>query len=762
MKDIFLSGRRINLLLLIFLTLTTSIASFAQTPYQKVRLVDKETHEPISDATFSYGNTTGVTDDSGIIKIDGEVAATLTVSHIRYGKQTFDAAQLQQAIESGYIELESRSQVLQPVTFIQIHPNAGEQENREFRVEDKLAHDAGQMLEQFSSISGIRKSGAYGFDPVLRGFKYDQVNLVIDGIQGATAGCPNRMDPASSQVPLNMITRAEVIKGPHSLRYGNAFGGTINFKSSGLLFTDQPHFSGRISSSYETNGNIYRSEGVAGFSNKVTDLKIFGSYSTGKDYTDGDGVNIPANFNRSNVGGKLGIKLSESQNISMMVANNYATDVDFPALQMDLRKDNTWLFNLGHSAHFTKGALTSWHTNLYTTKVDHLMDNRDKVMNPRMVDANTAANTNNAGGRTELRFDLKSGWLFAGADMRVENADGNRERTMLMGPMMGKTIIDNVWQDALVRKNGLFAEYHYQQPKYHLVFSGRLELNHAEAQNPDDNFKNLYGNLDANLLNPSFSLGGTRMLSQSTSVGLWLGSAQRSPGLAERYINFFPIGLDPYELVGNPRLKAETNNQADLVFSHKTNKTDLNLNLFASFLRNYISSEIRSDLQPRMATAPGVRQFINIDKALHTGFEFGWKQLLFPHVQQVTELAYTYGKNQETGEALPEIPPMEFRYRLLASFVQNKLRTELSFRNAFRQNRIATSFGETKTPSFRVVDVKASYAVGKRITFTSGIQNLFDEAYYEHLSRSVREMDSRPIYSPGRSFYFSLAFNFME
>ncbi|MCW0482780.1 TonB-dependent receptor domain-containing protein [Gaoshiqia sediminis] len=741
------------------LILTTSLTAFAQDQQTRLRLTDQTSREPVSGATFECGNTKGISDESGFIRIGLTESSTLIISHVQYGKQTFTAAQIKQAKKTGLLELTAKSHLLQPVTFLQLHASAGEQESMYFRVEDQLAHDAGQLLEQFSSISGIRKSGAYGFDPVLRGFKYDQINLVIDGVQGATAGCPNRMDPASSQVPLNMIVRAEVLKGPHSLRYGSAFGGTVNFKSADLWFSDQPHLSGRISSSYETNGNIYRAEGVAGFSSKVTDLKLFGSYSTGTDYTDGDGIDIPANFNRRNVGGKLGVKLSGSQNLSVMVANNYASNVDFPSLAMDLRKDNTWLFNLAHAAQFHKRKLTSWHTHLYTTLVDHLMDNLDKVMTPRMVDANTAAKTYNAGGRTELRFDFNLGWLYAGTDMRIENAEGNRDRTMLMGPMTGQTLTDHVWQDALVRKNGLFAEYHYQQSNYHLVFSGRLELNHAEAQNPDTNFKNLYGDLASDLINPSFSAGGTYMLSQSASVGLWLGSAQRSPGLAERYINFFPIGLDPYELVGNPDLKAETNNQADIVFSYKKEKTDINITVYASLLQHYISSEIRSDLQPRMATAPGVRQFVNIDKAVHTGFEFSWTQMFGTHFQQITELAYTYGKNRVTDEALPEIPPMEFRYRLMGSFIQQKLQAEISFRHSFKQDRIAASYGENKTPTFQVIDLKTSYRITPDLSFRTGINNLLNEAYYEHLSRNING-STRPLYSPGRSFYFSLAFNF--
>ena len=742
-------------------TLAVSLADKSQAQTQKIKLIDQETMQPIRNASYIYGNSKGISSETGEIFINYKSGKTLYISHVQYGKREFSEPEISKALQMGNIILKPQAHILQPVTFLSIHPNAGEREKRNFQVQDKLAHDAGQLLEQFSSISSIRKSGTYGFDPVLRGFKYDQINLVIDGTQCATAGCPNRMDPASSQVPVNMIVQAEVLKGPYSLRYGNAFGGTINFKSAPTRFSEKTQMYGRLGTSYETNGEVSRSEGVADISSKFIDLNLFGALSMGNDYTDGDGITIPANFYRTNFGGKLGIKLSQMQTISLMASNNYAKDVDFPALPMDLRKDDTWLFNLGHEARFYKSKLSSWTTKLYATKVDHLMDNLDKVLEPRMVNASTSAKTKNAGGRTELRFDFGNDKLFAGTDMRIENAKGSRQRDILMGAMAGKTFYDNVWQDAYIRKNGLFAEYHLQQDKYYLVFSGRLEMNHAETRDADANFANNYSDLNSDFINPAFSFGGTRMMSDQLSLGLWLGTAQRSGSLAERYINYFPIGLDPYELVGNPGIKPETNNQVDLVFNYKSEKTNFNVNLFASFLRNYISSEIRDDWTPRMSTSPGVRQFINIDKAMHTGFELSWQQALTSHFQQIAELAFTYGENQTTNEALPEIPPMEFRYRLLGTFFQNKLKTEINFRNAFAQNRIATSFGETKTPGFQVVDLRASYAVGKYFSLTSGVQNLFDKAYYEHLSRSIRAMGSRPIYSPGRSFYVSLAFSFM-
>jgi iron complex outermembrane receptor protein len=750
--------RVISVLFSVIFGLSCLQYSWAQT--SKIQLIDQETGNSIADASYHYGSTSGISGADGTISIKPN-GDQLVIRHIQYGEFTFSPMEVDQAAQAGFLVIQPKSHLLQPVVLFRVHPTATDKEKITIGPQDLTEHDAGNLLDKLMAISSIRKSGAYGFDPVIRGFKYDQVNLVIDGVQGATAGCPNRMDPAASQVPLNMINQAIVTKGPYSLRYGNALGGTVNFKSADFRFSDTGKLNGRFSSSFETNGNISKSEVLTNYTNKFADLKIFGAYATGDDYKDGDGMTVPANFNRQNVGGKLGIRLNDRQQLSAMVANNHAEDVDFPTLAMDLRKDDTWLFNLGHSARFRQSKLALWETRLYATRVNHRMDNYDKVMEPRMADAVTDAKTRNFGGRTEMRFDFSQSYLYTGTDLRIEKAEGERQRTMLMGPMAGNTLYDNVWQEAQIQKNGLFAEYHLLGKDYQLVFSGRLELNHAEANAPDMNFSALYDDdLTSDLINPAISIGGTKQLTGQLSAGLWFGLTQRSPGLAERYINFFPIGVDPYELVGNPNLKAETNKQTDLVLSWKPGKTDITLNAFTAYIDNYISSEIRDDLTPRMNSAPGVRQYKNIDQALHCGFELSWNQQYNDQLYQIVELAYTYGKNKDSGEALPEIPPAEFRYRLNGSFIQQKLKAEIVYRHSFKQDRIAESYGETETPAFDVVDLKASYQFTSSISFRTGINNLLDEAYYEHLSRNING-SSRPLYSPGRSFYFSLAFNFL-
>jgi len=143
------------------------------------------------------------------------------------------------------------------------------------------------------------------------------------------------------------------------------------------------------------------------------------------------------------------------------------------------------------------------------------------------------------------------------------------------------------------------------------------------------------------------------------------------------------------------------------------------------------------------------------------GFEVGWMQQYTTFLGHDLSISYTHGQNQSEDEPLPEIPPFEFRYRLLGSFAKKSVQPEIVLRHVLKQDRIATSYGETETPGFTVVDAKVSWHVKSFITATGGVQNLFDTAYYEHLSRSVRSATARPIYSPGRNYYLTLTINFL-
>jgi len=744
----------------IFMVSYMSISGIMAQESDVIRLLNQSTNMPIVGATFQYGNQSGQSDEKGAITFDIKEGIDMTLSHVSYGKWELSSSALQSAVGSGVLYRESNAVNLYPVTVIALRPALDDSETLSLDYEEKMAYDGGALLNQTPAINSIRKSGAFGFDPVLRGFKYDQLNIVLNGAQSATAACPNRMDPPTSQMAPNMMERIEVLKGPHALRYGGTVGGTINFIPASLRFSEQNNVYGRLSGGYDSNGNIIRSEGLLGFSGNGYDLGFFAAWSQGSDYETGDGHMIKANFTRGNFGSNLGLKISKNQQLRLSLSRNLARDVDYPALPMDLRKDDTWMFNARHDITFNKNHLKSWNTTIFGSFVDHLMDNYSKILSPRMVNAETNANTQNYGGRTEGIWEFANGNLFSGLDVRLEGADGIRTREFLMGPNAGNTVTDNVWQSGKISKTGIFGEYHVRKLQFEWIFSGRLELNVSGISESTPEFSDVYEDTETTQVNPSISIGGIKSLDRNISLGFWLGRAQRSGGLTERFINYFPVGQDPYEMLGNPMLDPEVNNQLDLTFEWKTPKFAIDVDVFFAYMQDFISSEIDTTLTARLPTSPGVRQFVNIDNAFKTGFEISWSQKITRGLYHQLSMAYTYGQDLELDEPLAEIAPLDFRYKLVGSYVKNKLRPELSFRYVLKQSRVSTAFGETESPAFTVVDLKVSYQILKIFGMTAGVQNLFNQNYYEHLNRSVRG-SSIPIYAPGRNFYVSVNFNFM-
>lgn len=508
---------------------------------------------------------------------------------------------------------------------------------------------------------------------------------------------------------------------------------------------------------FESNGNIFRNEGRLGVNGKKYDMGIIGSWSQGTNYVDGDGNQIPANFKRGTVGFYGDFNLTKRDLIQMTINRNFARDVDFPTLQMDLRTDDTWMGSLRHTRTFAGRNLKKWTTSGYFSLVDHLMDNGLRDIQPRMVNSRTPANTQSLGGRTEGLWQLGNSKIYAGADFRSEAAQGKREREFLMGPNAGSTVFDNVWQDSQISKIGAFATYQLPFGANLFSLAGRLDVNQAIAIDEAPEFQQINPKTEVIQLNPGISAGLQRELGDDFNLGFWLARVQRSGSITERFINFFPVGVDPYEMVGNPELNPETNNQVDFLFGFNTTGLQVELSLFGAYLTDYITAEI-IDVAPRMPTSPGVRQFINVDQAIKTGFELNYIQKIGWGIQHQVMVAYTYGENLSANEALPEIAPLDLRYAVTGSHFNDKLHTAFRIRHVMAQNKVSPSFGENSTPKFTIVDVDASYAFHSKILFKLGVQNLFDQAYYEHLNRPFGP-ERTPLFAPGRNIFAMLSLN---
>ena len=204
--------------ILLFVMHTTLLSAQSK---EQIQLLNQVESTPIEGATFLYGEQKGVSDKEGFITFEFIEGETMTLSHINYGTWKWNESQLLEHIEAKVYYRESVIENLYPVTVIAIKPNKNPEEKLEIGYQDRMEHDAAAILNQTPALSSIKKSGNYGFDPVFRGFKYDQLNIVLNGAQSATAACPNRMDPPTSQMAPNMLERIEILKGPYVFKVWN-------------------------------------------------------------------------------------------------------------------------------------------------------------------------------------------------------------------------------------------------------------------------------------------------------------------------------------------------------------------------------------------------------------------------------------------------------------------------------------------------------------------------------------------------------------
>jgi iron complex outermembrane receptor protein len=340
---------------------------------------------------------------------------------------------------------------------------------------------------------------------------------------------------------------------------------------------------------------------------------------------------------------------------------------------------------------------------------------------------------------------------------------------------------EKLWNDADIQNNGLFALYRREFGKLLLDAAARVDFNRASSGEmklvkmgnvvyQETDVKSSYTNFSA-------SLGGQYHFSEKFSLKLSFGRGVRSPDMNERFIMFLPIGYDNYDYLGNPQLKPEVNNEADLSATLNFEKAGtITGGFFFSYVTEYITAELvpESVAKPQTKGVYGVKQFYNEDHVYLRGFELTYQSPASKMWGVKLQAACTKGINPEatkyiiengqvTGsetiknDPLPEIPPLEGSIDLSYKFLKAKLIPVINVRMVSAQNNISEAYLEAKSPGFALLNFYLSYDFNKYLKVTGGVSNILDEFYYEHLNRRIIGGQGN-LYEPGRSFYINLYF----
>ena len=743
--------------LLTIIILFISVNSFAQSSKVSGKIVDEKYETPIEYATIRVikNNVVAISNSKGEFALNAEIGDKIEVSHISY-KTVIASLQNQITIplQLTQIELNEIIVAANPLQDISQSVVINDTEKR-----ISQPRSIGHLFKEISGF-GITKKGAYASEPVFRSFKYEQLNVQYDGGMKVLNACPNRMDPITTHIIPEEIEKIEIVKGPFTVRFGQNFGGIINLVSKNPT-KDQKGFHGSVEGGYETNGNNLVTGASALYVADKFDVYLNGSYRDFGDYTDGNGTEVPSSFKTTDYSLKVGINPSEKQRIQLSWRQSFGRDIDHAGLPMDSPYDDSFLAGIDYKIEELSDKINSFTVKVFYSYVDHLMTNENRP-NFKMTDSQSPVESWTYGGKTELVIAPTDNIrIYTGVDANLVDRKGDRTRIvkMMNGMILPtpKVFMDKIWQDASVNDIGVFAESNFKVSNYTTVTTGvRADFISASIADSEADFETLYGgNIDDQTETNVSANASIKYQKDGFQTQFAVGRGVRTASMIERFINHFSVGVDPYEYVGNPNLKPEVNTQIELSLLKKFETIQISASFFHSFLTDYITPVVNTSIPRKfMPTTPPLvaKQFINIDEAIQTGFEFSFNYKASEKIMFTSEVSYTQAENKDLNEPLAHIPP--FMANLGAKYEDDNFWFAFSSRLVAKQAKIAPSFMEEETPGFGTLDFRAGVEPFKGFSIGFAVLNIFDKTYYEHLNFSYSNSNilSGKIYEPGRNF----------
>jgi iron complex outermembrane receptor protein len=225
------------------------------------------------------------------------------------------------------------------------------------------------------------------------------------------------------------------------------------------------------------------------------------------------------------------------------------------------------------------------------------------------------------------------------------------------------------------------------------------------------------------------------------------GWSERMPTVSERFGFYLYNAYDGYDYIGNPFLETEKSASARFTMTYFNKGLKINLCQSLSYLSDYIMGITDTVIPPMNFYTNGLRVYRNVPGVRMNSTDL---QVMYRPAGGFSFFLltrYTWGQINSVAP-LPLIPPLKNTFSI--SYEKKRWSFQADNETAFRQNRINMDYGETRSPSYTLFNIKAGYHLmlkGSMVDFSTGITNFLDANYYEHL-------DLGHIPRPGRSFNF--------
>ncbi len=607
--------------------------------------------------------------------------------------------------------------------------------------------DLGEALSKKDPDIVISRRSGIANDIILRGFKKDNINIIIDGgkIYG---GCPNRMDPPISHVVTSNINSVIVNEGPYDVENFGTLGGNIKVDTK----APKSGFSGEANLNIGSFAYQKGSLTMQGGDQKVKAL-ITISKEKSKQYKDGNGDKFDAQlkkakaplanryqpqyidmdaFSKKSFLGKLYFNLNNNQKLKFSYTANRSDDVLYPNTPMDALKDDSDLYNF----QYTIKNLSIYSKKLdflyYYSKVVHPMSTRYKRASKIKGEVENDMLSKIAGGKIKNSFLFNNSYITYGLDYSKRTWDGYYNN--------GKKSIPN----AITKNRAAFLDISSKVDKnsfrYGLRYDKSNITNDRGLKEPDFNSLNGY-------IFDSFDYD------DSMSFFGGVGIAHRVPDGRELY--FMKKG----NLIGTPTLNQTKNSEIDLGVKKNFENSEFKLKLFYSRLSNYIY--FNNDLPKN--------KFVNIDAKIY-GVKLSGLVMISDEFNFDYGISYLKGKKDsplvgQTDTDLADITPLRGIFTLN---YEPDMKTKASFELIAQKSW--TSYdgdnGEQRISGFAIVNTKYQTMLNHSWILTLGMDNIFDKTYqssntYNDLTLVMTGGGKKiGLNNPGRYGYINLTYKF--
>ncbi len=623
---------------------------------------------------------------------------------------------------------------------------------------------SGNLVDAIAKVPGVSQvtTGGGISKPVIRGLSYNRVVTLVDGAkqEGQQWG-----DEHGLEVDQYSAERVEVLRGAASLLYGSdALGGVINILEP--LPSPEGKVQGEFLTSYQSNNGLSGSSAMIKGNNNGFVWRARGSYKNAYSYDAPDGRIANTGYNETSVSGQIGLNKKWGYahlNLSSFRNNiglpdfgrnasgefedengNILNDSDLKSRDLFLPFQDIRHYKVAINSHilFSGGRLR-------TTVA--FQDNQRRELEDNPVDPALFFDLKTYSSDFKYYFNEKNGWEpVIGLSGSLQNNE-NRASELLI-------------PDYDARELGLFGYAKKSWASTTFNFGARFDYRKINGVQMAEDGAPKFSDFSNSFSNVSGALGFTKEFNEHFNFKANLGSAFRSPNIAELSSDGVHEGTFRYE-IGNTNLSPENSYYGDLAFEFNNNTVSASIGAFNNYIDSFIfSSQKNNETITVDNEMLPVYRFIQANANL-SGLEasFTFHPAEFLHFEN--SFSYTRGINRQKESPLPFIP---------AAMLRNELRLEPQFRglkstyfsigfeNAFGQKRV-DSF-ETPTTGYSLVNLGlgTTFALGKQpLRVNISTNNLFDKAYYDHLSRFKpgRLDESQPgvgYYNQGRNVSIGL------